>query len=575
MLLAPLVLAGAFHIDTVATRSGYTKTGRLDEVEAVCAAVNADGAKHHASCDVAGFSAGGLPIVAIEIGTDASKPTVLVIAGIHAGEIDGKDASFFVIDELLNGRRRSDVNLVFVPVFNVDGHERVGRNHRPNQRGPEETGWRVTAANLNLNRDWAKADAPETRALLQLIERHDPEVTIDLHVTDGAQFQHDIAVIVEPAADDGSSAGLVAAGKALSSSLQASLRATKHLPLDFYPSFEVDDDPTSGIAVGVTPARFTHGYAAKRGRIGVLVETHSWRPYRERVFAMVDVLHGLLKTAQTQSSSWLKAAHEADVAALALPGTSTTLRFETDTSTPTTFDFAGYAYTRTPSDISGALWTRYDETKKQTWKLPLWRTVKPALTTTAPATYAVLPAYAPAIVERLAAHGIAFTTLDREQRVDAQTYRASDVVFGAKPYEGRMTATPTGAWSTMTAPTTLPRGTVIVPVAQPRARLVLELFEPGTRESFVQWGFFNACFEDKEYMEDYVAEVEARAMLAKDPALAKQFADALKNDAAFAKDSAARLRFFYERHPAFDAQKNVLPVLRFSTTPTTTTTTTK
>ena len=563
MLFAIPLLLTAFHLDTAATRSNYTHTGKLDELATICATVNET---KQATCDVVGTSPEGRSITAFRFGRNTNKPTVLIIGGIHAGEIDGKDASLLVIAELLNGTLKSDdVNLVFVPVYNVDGHERVGRNHRPNQRGPEETGWRVTSSNLNLNRDWAKVDAPETRALLALIDELDPEVTIDLHVTDGAQFQHDISVIVEPLVDDGSNAALVPTARALSTSLQSSLRGTKHLPLDFYPSFEVDDDPRSGIAVGVTSARFTHGYAAKRGRIGVLVETHSWRPYRERVLATVDLLKGFLTTAKTQSTSWTTAAKANDAAAVALPGKPVTLRFDTDLAQQTTFDFLGYAYTRTPSAISGALWTRYDESQKQTWKMPLWRAVKPALTTTAPTAYAVLPGYAADVVTRLQAHHIAFTTLAAATVVTAESFKADDVVFGARPSEGRMTATTKGSWSTSTA--TLPKGTVIVAVSQPRARLVLELFEPGARDAFVGQGFFNACFEQKEYMEGYVVEVEARAMLARDPALEKIFNDKVSSDAAFAKDSEARLDFFYRRHPAWDARKDVLPVLRLSTLP--------
>ncbi len=464
LCVVPLLLAGAFVLDTVAVRSSYTQTGRLTEVAAVCDAVNADdsaGNADNASCDVVGTSAEGRSIFALRVGNTPSKPTVLVLAGIHAGEIDGKDASLFVLAELLNGTRKSDdVNLVFVPVYNVDGHERMGKNHRPNQRGPQEMGWRVTSSNLNLNRDWVKADAPETRALLALINDIDPVVTIDLHVTDGAQFQHDIAVIVEPTADDGSNRLLAAAGKALSTSLQASLTASKHLPLDFYPSFEVDDDPASGIAVGVTPARFTHGYAAKRGRLGVLVETHSWRPYRERVFAMVDLLHGFLATAKTQTTSWNKAAKATDAAALSLPGKAVVLGFETDLTTKSTFDFQGYAYTRTPSDISGGLWTRYDETTKQVWKIPLWTTLKPTLSTTAPKAYAVLPGYAADVVARLNAHHIRYWVLAADTAVIAERFKADSVTFATAPYEARMTAKPKGSWSTTKATMTMPRVTV-------------------------------------------------------------------------------------------------------------------
>src|SRR5437660_1244337 len=129
-------------------------------------------------------------------------PVLLVQGGIHAGEIDGKDAGFLALREALENRAAKGALdrqvLVFVPVFNVDGHERFGRWNRPNQRGPEEMGWRTTSQNLNLNRDYSKADAPEMQAMLRLVNAWDPLAYIDLHVTDGAQFEHDIAVLIEP-----------------------------------------------------------------------------------------------------------------------------------------------------------------------------------------------------------------------------------------------------------------------------------------------------------------------------------------------------------------------------------------
>ena len=574
LFLAAAALAPGFDLDTVGQRTQYAKTGRIEEVAVACEKLKLLGPAR-AACDVVGTTPEGRPIHAFTIGQpQPGKPTVLVIGGIHAGEIDGKDASFLIIEELVNQRGAGDlagvldvVTVVFVPVYNVDGHERFGKNHRPNQRGPEEMGWRVTSSNLNLNRDWAKADAPETRALLALIEKIDPVVTADLHVTDGAQFQHDIAVIVEPAANDGANASLVPVARSLSSSLQVHLQKSGHLPLPFYPSFEIHDDPSSGVTTGVTPARLTHGYLARRGRLGVLVETHSWRPAKERVLATADLLRGLLTLAKTEARSWKTAAIDVDAAGLLLPGKSVTLSFDVDLDKKTVIDFQGYAYTREPSSISGALWTRYDETKKQVWKMPLWSSVTAATTTTAPAFYAVLPGFAPAVAERLRAHGIAFSALTVAKIAkDAELFRADVVTFSPGPYEGRTTARPKGAW-TKASSTSLPAGTLIVPVSQPRGRLVVELFEPAAPESFVGWGFFNAVFEQKEYMEGYVAEVEARAMLSKDPALRKLFNDKLASDPVFAKDPEARLDFFYRRHPAWDERKDLLPVLRLTTSP--------
>ena len=144
------------------------------------------------------------------------------------------------------------MTVVFVPVFNVDGHERFGPNQRPNQRGPRQTGFRTTAQNLNLNRDWVKADAPEMAAMLALFDAWDPVMLVDLHVTDGAKFEHDVAAIVAP--ERSVSPELQQAARALSDQLMAGLGRRGHLPVPFYPHFRKDGDPSSGIDAGSQPA---------------------------------------------------------------------------------------------------------------------------------------------------------------------------------------------------------------------------------------------------------------------------------------------------------------------------------
>ncbi len=156
--------------------------------------------------------------------------------------------------------RRRRVTLVFVPVFSVDGHERFGRWNRPNQAGPQEMGWRTTAQNLNLNRDYTKADAPEMQAMLRLLNEWDPVLYVDLHVTDGAKFEHDISYGVAPTlAGD---ADLMAAASKLRDQLMRKVSDAGFAALDFYPAFELDDEPQSGFAVSVGPARFSHQYWA-------------------------------------------------------------------------------------------------------------------------------------------------------------------------------------------------------------------------------------------------------------------------------------------------------------------------
>src|SRR5512138_3968464 len=300
---------------TTAEKTSFERTGRYDEAVRLCRAYER-AFQRRARC----FSFGTTPerreMVALAASADGvvrplaarakGRPVVLFQGGIHAGEIDGKDAGFVLLRELLaspDGGPLAKVTAVFVPVLNVDGHERFGPDQRPNQRGPAETGWRVNAQNLNLNRDYTKADAPEMRALLALLSEWDPIVYADLHVTDGAKFEPDAAVLVEPRL--GYDPSLRAEGKAISDALVARLEAAGHLPVDFYPSFVKDGDPASGFARGVPPPRFQEGYWAARNRFGILLETHSWRPYGHRVEATADFLRALLGLAAERGRAWV------------------------------------------------------------------------------------------------------------------------------------------------------------------------------------------------------------------------------------------------------------------------------
>jgi hypothetical protein len=308
----------AASLQTHAERTAYRETGRYDEVERLCQAFQA---AHPArvQCQRFGTTPEGRPMRVLVVAPPGvrtadqarkkSLPVLLVQGGIHSGEIDGKDAGFQVLRDLLKtpaNRVLDQQVLLFVPVFNIDGHERFGAWNRPNQRGPKEMGWRVTAQNLNLNRDYAKAQSPEMRAMLSLVNTWDPILTMDLHVTDGAQFEHDIAIMVEPVS--GGDAALRPAGLALRTGVLNDLAKAGNLPLPFYPSFVVEDDPASGFEDSVSPPRFSTGYFLTRNRFAMLVETHSWQPYAARVQSTATTIRSVVNQTAMRGAAWRAAA---------------------------------------------------------------------------------------------------------------------------------------------------------------------------------------------------------------------------------------------------------------------------
>jgi hypothetical protein len=581
---------------TLAETSEFRRTGRTDEVARLCAAFAATWPDQVQLIDY-GRSSEGRTLQALLVSRSglrsaqalrrASMPLLLLQAGIHPGESDGKDAGFIALRELLQQPAPSAlldrVAILFVPAFNVDGHERMGRWNRPNQNGPEETGWRVTARNLNLNRDYTKADTPEMQAMLRLIAAWDPLVCADLHVTDGADFQPDISLQAEPI--NQGDPQLHAAALQLRDAVITQLAAQGSVPLAFYPDFYRTDDPSSGFVLTVFSPRFSTGYFPQRNRFTLLVETHSWKDYRTRVRVTRNTIMNTLECLAANGASWLQQARAADEAAGDIADTDMVLEYRSgwrepskagesgperspqETAAAAMIDFPGYAYQRTLSLISGALVTTYDPSTPQTWHVPYRNRVEPAVVVRAPQGGYIVPLpYAQEIGDKLQLHGIRCERVtQRSPAVATEYFRAASVQFSSLPFEGRLRARLDGQWQQRRQ--AVGAGSLYVPLSQPLARLIVALLEPQAPDSFAAWGFFNACFEQKEQLEPYVAEQIASGMLQENAALRAEFQQKLEAEPGFAAEPAARLEFFLRRHPCWDEKYNLYPIYRVAAAP--------
>jgi len=577
IFMAGVASAQPAALTTLSEQSGFTKTGRHAEVDALCIAF-AKKYPQWVKCHNFGVTPQGRTLHLLVVSQSGALtperakqmklPVTLMQGGIHAGEIDGKDAGFWALRELLEGKLMPGVlkNQVwlFVPIFNVDGHERFGKWNRPNQRGPEEMGWRTTAQNYNLNREYVKADAPEMRAMLNLVNAWDPLAVIDLHVTNGAQFEHDIGIMVQPT--NAGDAELQKAGTAFRDAVVGYLAKNGSLSLPFYPSFIEGDNPASGIREGVPPPRLSHGYFWLRNRFGMLVETHSWKDYPTRVKATRNVIVSVLEEMAKHGKAWRRIADEADARTAQLAGQAVPLSYKNTTEFKE-IEFRGYAYTRTQSEVSGALMTRYDESKPEVWKMKLYDKVAPDLVITAPkAGYIVPVQHMDRVLPWLRRHGVRYIALRRPGPVsDMETFRATKATPSPKPVENRQRMTLEGEWKPEQR--AIPSGSIFVPINQPAARMAMSLLEPRAPDSLAAWGEFNLAFDKREYMEAYVAEAVARDMMAKDAALAAAFAKRVADDTEFARSAAARLEFFHQRHSSWDEQYNLYPVFRVGTVP--------
>jgi hypothetical protein len=559
---------------TEAERSEYVRTGRYDEVVRLAAAFAERWPEDVRTLEY-GRTPEGRPLLALIVtrsgcatpaaARDSSVPVVLVQCAIHAGECDGKDAGFRLLRDLLETAADNDplrrLVVLFVPVVNPDGHERFGPWHRANQAGPEETGRRANARNLDLNRDYTKLDTPEIRALLAFALAWDPLCMVDLHVANGADFEHDVSVQVEPYTLG--APALHARSRVLRDEVLAGLRARGRLPLPFYPELAVANDPSGGFVDLVFRACYATGYWPHRNRYTVLVEAHAWKPYAHRVAVAAEILDLTLRYVAREAAPLLDAVRAADRDAAALGGLEVPIEHElAPESRPT--EFRGYRYRRVPSEISGALMTVYEPSHPDTWRVTVCDRVVARRRTRLPKHgYVVTTGFADVVAPLLDGHGLHYTNSLGAGSGTIESFRIEDCVFDRIPVEGRQRVTVRGRWVALAAepaPVSTPCG-LWIPIDQPGARLLAALLEPESPDSLLAWGAFNACFERKEYMEAYVAERVAREMLRDDPGLQAEFAARLEHP-AFRADPAARLEFFHRRHASWETAYLAYPILR-------------
>ncbi len=502
----------------------------------------------------------------VEAARKKGKAIILIQACIHAGESDGKDAGLALLRDIAITKTRADLLkdavILFVPIYNADGHENFNAFNRINQNGPAEMGFRATTAGLNLNRDYMKVDAPETRAFLRLWNQWKPDFFIDCHVTDGADFQYNVTY--EFAHFQESSAFITDwMNEHFDVNIVRQVQSEGNL-LTHYVEF-AGREVTNGVATFIATPRFATGYTPLRNRAGLLIETHSLKPYKSRVRGTYDVLRYTIEEINRHKEGLFEANRKADAETVERgknydANRQFPLRIEvTEKSLP--FAFKGIEYKIEDSEISGTKRIIYG-TKPLNITIPKFDTAKITASVAPPLYYIVPPQWRDAI-EVLEAHGIQFKKTVKPLKIEVESYRFSDVKFAPASFENRITVNFKAVPIVETRE--FPAGSIVIPTAQEAANVAVHLLEPMSPDSFVYWGFFNAIFEQKEYGEGYVLEKLAREMLARDANLQKEFNERLK-DETFAKNPRARLNFFYERSPYFLNQRvGFYPVGRITT----------
>lgn len=484
-------------------------------------------------------------------------PTVLVQAGIHSGEIDGKDAGLMLIRDMAVLGNKAELmdlaNLVFIPILNPDGHERRSAFNRMNQRGPSEMGWRTNRRNLNLNRDYTKLETVEVQGLVDWLNRFNPDFYVDIHVTDGMDYRYDVTY------------GFMSEAHAFSPSLGKYLRETWQPPVDkalkkaghipgpmIFPA-----DPTDyskGFYDYIREPRFSHVYGDVRGLATVLVENHSLKPYKQRVLGTYVFLEAGIRSLTASLSVLRKAsATAANARPERLP-----LVFKPADSGPRSLAFLGVEGAMVDSPTAGQPIRRWSP-KPETSTVPFISLDTPVISVDRPRGY-YIPATWPEVIARLQRHGIQMEILGEPTQVTASFYRIQSADLDDMPFEGRVRVS--ASFSTEQLTETLPPGSVYVDTDQPLGNLAILLLEPTSPDSFFQWGYFHEILSRTEYYEVYVMAPIAEWMIKQKPELEQQFQAALAAEPDQYQGARARLDWFYKQSPYYDRYYNLYPIGR-------------
>ncbi len=522
--------------------------------------------------EVIGRSAGGydIPIMIVNkkgLSTPeeiraSGDVVVLIEGGIHPGEAEGTDAILMLMRDIAITKEKKylleNVTIIFLPVFNVDGLNRFGPYNRINQNGPEEMGWRANSQNLNLNRDFLKADTPEMHAWLKMFSSWLPDFFIDCHTTDGADYQYVLTYAMEVF---GTMDPMLTQWqeKEFLPYVQGKMDMAGNLIFP-YVGFRRWHDPQSGLRSEPAPPRLSQGYTAIQNRPGLLIETHMLKPHKDRTNATYDMLVSSAEFLGKNAERLKLMIRIADqtTAGESFRDRPFPITWKRDDSDSLMVEFKGVEYDIIESDLTGGKWFQYHTDKPITYELPWFNKSLPSVEVDLPEAYIIPPQWYE-VIYRLALHGVEIKYLRDDAEIWVEQYRFKDPKWSRSPYEGRFTLTNV-EYDASRDTVKFPKGSAVVDMNQRTARVIANILEPKAPDSYVHWGYFNAIFEQKEYSETYVMEGLARELLEADPDLQAEFEQKKADDPDFAKSQWGMLNWFYSKTPYWDDTKNLYPV---------------
>jgi hypothetical protein len=486
------------------------------------------------------------------------KLILFVNNAIHPGEPCGVDASMLLYRDLIEEKNKHHLLdrlvIVTIPFYNIGGGLNRSSNHRANQIGPHEHGFRGNAKNLDLNRDFIKCDSRNAQTFNKIFTHWQPDIFIDNHTSNGADYQYTMTLIATQA--DKLDQHLA---RYMERQMIPELyKKMKDSGWEMTPYVNVRSTPDEGIAGFLDLPRYASGYAALHNAISFIPETHMLKPFKDRVMSTYAFMYAMIETMHKDYNELKKA--RANAQRNSMSKDSFALNWTLDFEQESKLLFKGYEAKYKPSKVSGLDRLYYDRDAPYEKEVPFYNDYKTTLKANKPIAYIIPQAYH-RVIERLKWNGVEVKQLARDTTIPVSLYRIKKHETVKNPYEGHYLHYNVEIEEEMKN-WTFHEGDYIVYVNQPINRYIVETLEPQAPDSFFAWNFFDGILMQKEYFSSYVFEDLAAEMLKKDEELRKALESKRNEDEDFAKNARAQLNFIYQRSPYYEPTFQLYPVGR-------------
>jgi hypothetical protein len=486
-----------------------------------------------------------------------NKAVFLINNGIHAGEPDGIDATMMLYRDLALGKITIPKNtvLVNIPVYNIGGALNRNSTTRANQDGPEEYGFRGNARNYDLNRDFIKSDARNTRSFAQIFHTIQPDVFVDNHVSNGADYQYVLTYIMT----QHNKLGSVLGNFLNTEMVPAIVKDLQQKKIEITPYVNVfSTTPDKGFAQFLESPRYATGYTSLFNTIGFVTETHMLKKYSQRVKATYDYMVSVIDFTDKnyQKIKQLRLENEKQYQ----PKSNYTLQWEIDSAKVTSIPFLGFEGSYRKSEVTNGERLFYDRKKPFLKNIPYYKEYKPVKEVVIPKAYIIPKGFWP-VLDLLKDNDISFSSIKNDTVIEVESYTIADYKTATSTYEGHYLHRNTKV-TAKTEKVKFRKGDYIVPTQQKGIKYLLETLEPEAVDSFFNWNFFDTMLQQKEGYSDYVFEDLAAQILKENPKLKQELAQKMKEDVAFAKNPEAQLDWVYKHSVYYEKAHLQYPVYR-------------